>query len=116
MVYQRRLLRRADTKTNNRPICDFCGNSLPLWLYAAKRMSTGVEQACWRWAACIDCAEDIENKDWGKLKQRMARALQRFSVSLNADWANLRRAVEVSLQSFWDDVIEIGGKTNELET
>jgi hypothetical protein len=84
-------------------VCDFCGREKPKFIYAAKRMSTGLEMECWRWAACASCDEAIDNKDWVRLTERITEGmltLRLFGFNL----PQITVAVEAALQGFFDDV------------
>lgn len=65
-------------KISNDPSCDFCGDSHPMWVYAAIRMSTGEMVDNWRWSACEDCGATIEAHNWTRIEDKMV------------DWLKLR--------------------------
>lgn len=52
------------------PICDFCGERTPIYVYASKVMSTGPKIRCWRWTACAVCDQDIQDHNWGAMLKR----------------------------------------------
>lgn len=59
------------------PICDFCGDSDPQWLYASSRMSTGEMIRCWRWAVCPECAQFVDREQWPELHERLVYVMEK---------------------------------------
>lgn len=57
------------------PVCDFCGDAVPKFQYAAKRMSTGEWRDCWRWLACLECSELVDAEKWDEVKLRIKASL-----------------------------------------
>src|SRR5215470_2741062 len=47
-------------KLSAEPVCDFCGSSDPVFIYAATKSDTD-RRLWWRWCACDLCAEAVEN-------------------------------------------------------
>jgi hypothetical protein len=74
-----------EKKISHDPVCDFCGNPKPIWVYAADRMSTGAIQRAWRWTACAFCSRFIDKDDWtavrGRVANRTLRLLRAFPVA-----------------------------------
>ena len=65
-------------KLSSEPVCDFCGHSVPVWVYGSRRMSTGEFVDCWRWTACQECSNMVDADEWEKVEKRTAGALQRL--------------------------------------
>lgn len=90
-------------RLSNEPVCDFCGAANPVVVYAASRMSTGVERDCWRWCACRDCehAVDSENFDYikGKLVGKLT-AMYRAALGMDMAQEFTAEAVEMALAEF----------------
>lgn len=62
-------------KLSPEPSCDFCGAQPPKWVYAAARMSTGMDIENWRWAACDPCSKAIDEDDWATIESRVMERL-----------------------------------------
>lgn len=77
MSYLKKAITAADlgALTQQPPVCDFCGEHAPAWLYAADRMSTGARVQCWRWAACPECSELVDADAWFRMVERLAARL-----------------------------------------
>src|SRR5258708_8876740 len=86
--------------------CDFCADPHPVWVYAARRMSTGAPIECWRWAACAECARVITDADWATLKLRMVYSFLSV-VTEDLPLPLLFEAIESSLQTFFEDELAI---------
>lgn len=111
MGYKRRFLEEKDyrgiiARLRSMPVCDFCGVAYPVWVYAAKRLSTGKEVECWRWTACLECGRDVEDKNWDRLKNRMAKPLASVGRVLKMDAELIKAAITQSFQTFLNDAIE----------
>lgn len=117
MTYRRKLLTTADIEamTDTRKhrrikggtlVCDFCGTRHPVWVYAAKRMTTGEEIECWRWAACTECAAYVTAKDWTRLKDRVVSLMKNSPLMFSVPEYVIRTAVDKAFQSFFSDAIE----------
>ena len=69
-------LSRRKVKLSPDPVCDFCGDTHPVWRYAATRMSTGEWQRCWRWLACGPCSNAVDSGDWLVVGRRVRKKLR----------------------------------------
>jgi hypothetical protein len=95
-IRQNLLHRRV--KLSNEPCCDFCGDSSPIWQYAAIRMSTGEYRECWRWLACVDCADAIESDEMGRIEDKLILWLEKKFPEVSQ--SVLRLIVRHALQEF----------------
>lgn len=57
-------------RVGNSPLCDFCGERSPMFVYASSVMSTGQPIRCWRWCACSLCDSDLQTGNWSVLLKR----------------------------------------------
>lgn len=97
------LLSARRVKISSEPVCDFCGDSSPVYVYAATRMSTGFRVNCWRWCACVTCSKLVDANDWSGLSERvMARLVPMLPFVVKAV---LDEAVQNSVQSFLNDAM-----------
>jgi hypothetical protein len=108
-MYVKKPITRIDTlrmavTLGHPPVCDFCGGMFPVFMYASKRTSTGLDIQAWRWAACFPCTVAIEKKDKQKLLQRLVRRLAVLTTVADEDI--VRAAAEQSLSEFYDYVVE----------
>lgn len=97
----------VSVKMGAEPVCDFCGDTAPTTVYAAHRMSTGVERQCWRWCACSVCDELLTENKFDLVLDRLMERLRamtqyRFSVEV------VRYAAEEAFRTFLNDVVEEG--------
>lgn len=99
-------LQRTEIRLSDTPVCDFCGDSLPMFVYAATRMSTGEPTACWRWCACTACSDAIDMADWVGLKSRVVVRMESLLPKGTPDYAILR-AVDRALHEFHITAINV---------
>lgn len=109
MRYRRKLIDSETLKTlksnlTYEPVCDFCSDSHPVFIYAAKQMSTGMEIPCWRWCACWDCAEGIEKDEWEDIRMRLLIKIRHELPEVPPDL--LKLAVREALVQFNKYVIQ----------
>lgn len=64
-----------EKKLSPDPVCDFCGDLTPTFVYASYRMSTGQMYDCWRWCACEVCSGAIDREDFKVVEERMLHRL-----------------------------------------
>jgi hypothetical protein len=81
------------------PICDFCGDPHPMFIYAASRMSSGLFTDCWRWCACWTCSHAIENREWDLIEATMVIKLRKTMSSM-IPATYIMRAVHKALEEF----------------
>lgn len=86
------------------PVCDFCGDESPVYVYRAKRMSDGSEVECWRWCACARCSYDIDYNHFRDLRHRIATRLQNMTGMPSK---LVEQAVAFVLETFFDDAVEV---------
>jgi hypothetical protein len=116
MKYVKRLLDDDDTKNlrlslsmqrrklSPDPVCDFCGNELPVVVYGAKRMTVGAEIRCWRWCACTPCMLLIDSQTWNLLSNRIIAALTQL-MPIELERQVLSDSVALCLETFKKDVL-----------
>jgi hypothetical protein len=95
---------RVDKLTPQPPICDFCGEHAPEFLYAAGRLTSGEPLPCWRWAACGGCAAKIEAENWQALRAMIAEKLARH---LDLPPRVVAASVRAALRMFTRDAIPV---------
>lgn len=93
-------------KLSDIPVCDFCGDSAPIFVYAARRMSTGELRACWRWCACEPCSKAIDFGKWNLLNARVTDRLRKMLPEGASDRL-LSVAVSMALKEFHDWAVVI---------
>jgi hypothetical protein len=98
-------LSMRDNKLSPDPVCDFCSDTNPVWVYAASRMASGEARPCWRWMACAGCSRSIDNGNWDKLVRHMVNQfraiwLKRHGGSVADDL--IEKSVRRGLQQFRD--------------
>lgn len=83
MIYIKKIIVQADIarltlqllerpeRVSDSPVCDFCGEPEPMFIYASWAMSTGEPVACWRWCACSDCSIAVDSLNWDTLLSRI---------------------------------------------
>lgn len=69
--------REVSTLPHQPPICDFCAEHAPEFIYAAIQSSAGVPGFIWRWVACPDCHKLIQAGAFGVMIDTIARGLER---------------------------------------
>jgi len=84
------------------PVCDFCGNDDPEWIYAASRSSIGKTEQVWRWMACATCDNFIGQGRWTELEVRVEAALENLLTgrNVNIPKSSYRAWVKKSLEEF----------------
>ena len=60
------------------PVCDWCTDGVPIWVYASRRMASGEYRECWRWMACLRCSRAVENGNWDVLHRRVAARFKKY--------------------------------------
>jgi hypothetical protein len=97
------------------PVCDWCADAAPVYVYAASRTSAGEAARCWRWLACERCNRMIENGNWDALERRVAaRFTKFFAAKLESRYKGgvsaslISEAVHSSLKQFHDYAIVEG--------
>lgn len=68
-------LAAQERKLSPEPVCDFCGDPKPLFVYAAWKMSTGEMRDCWRWCACGDCSHAVDMESWEVIEAKVLHRL-----------------------------------------
>lgn len=84
-------------KLSPEPVCDFCGQEEPIWVYGSSRTSAGEIRDCWRWAACYSCSYLIDSDDWEPIRQKLLKWLERRGP---APRLVLLQAIDMSLDEF----------------
>lgn len=74
-------------------LCDFCGSDQPVYVYGANRMVTGERTPCWRWCACVTCAEMVEDGRWDGLELRTRDAVRKLPGFGGANKEELLREI-----------------------
>jgi hypothetical protein len=110
------------------PVCDWCGDSEPVVVYASRRMSTGEDRQCWRWFACERCERMVERGNWDALERKtIARYKKFFGAKIQAEFGHVpdslvNEAVASALQQFHDYAVYLtdttpgGGKSYPADT
>jgi hypothetical protein len=95
-------------KLSPEPCCDFCG-AVPVYVYAAHRMSTGDPNPCWRWCACKRCSHLIDINNFKELRVLIAKRVEQLLVPNHTE--DLEQAildlVRALLDTFHRDVIRV---------
>src|SRR4051812_44625601 len=89
------------------PICDFCGQHAPEYVYASRRMSTGRAKMCWRWCACPECAALVEEGNFAPLILSIANKL-RTNLGGVVPIRVVRECVDQALGEFREYAIPTG--------
>lgn len=89
-----------ERKLSAEPVCDFCGDEHPVFVYASTRMSTGETQQCWRWCACEICSTAIDVEDWNTVESRLIRRLSDLLPSLMRGSPLILKSVKYALEDF----------------
>lgn len=96
-------------KLGPEPVCDFCGSTVPLVIYASYRMSTGEIRTCWRWAACGTCENLVDHNKWEEIEQRLiswlVRSYKFAGLKVNEDLLGI--AARASLKEFHGFAIKV---------
>jgi len=87
------------------PFCDFCGDSQPMFVYAATRLGSGVFMDCWRWCACYDCSEFVEDDEWDSIIAKLTIQLRK--VLPNVPAFQIQHAVRRALFEFHEYSIRV---------
>ena len=103
LAAMRKALAKQPRKLSGEPCCDFCGGPKPVAVYAASRMSTGVEVRCWRWCACQGCKALIKANDWDALRAQIEDWCRR---QMPMPAAITRKAAAHSFREFLDYAIK----------
>lgn len=93
-------------KFSTEPVCDFCAGPKPVWLYAARRMSTGDPVVNWRWLACDICSNLVDSEDWGALETRISDVLKRL-VAVEEVNAVVLSIIQLQLDEFKQYAIRV---------
>lgn len=88
-----------ELKLRPEPSCDFCGSTKPMFIYAAKRMSTGQWAFNWRWLACEDCALTVDHNHWKPIEDKLIKFLRSRGFGDAPDNV-LRDAARMALAQF----------------
>ena len=88
-----------ELKLREEPSCDFCGSHEPVFIYAAKRMSTGQWIFNWRWMACEDCSLAVDNNTWKPIEDKVIKFLRSRGFAEAPDNI-LRDAARMSIAQF----------------
>lgn len=94
-----------DKKLSAEPVCDFCGDPHPIFVYGSHRMATGETQQCWRWCACQICSDAIDKEDWDTLQARALRRLNEMMPSVMKGSPLILSAIRYALQEFRSYVV-----------
>lgn len=95
------------SKLSHDPVCDFCGNPDPIYVYRATRFTTGEECENWRWCACPVCSMLVDSNEWDDLKERIKFQLRSMMFGRVVPEHVLNQAVEVSFRAFFRDAVEL---------
>lgn len=92
-------------KLSAEPVCDFCGDPQPTFVYASYKMSTGETAQCWRWCACEACSQAIDSDDFVTVETRMLRRFNAMSPPIIKGSPLVVSALRLALDEFHRHVI-----------
>lgn len=91
-------------KFSPEPVCDFCGDPNPRYVYASRVMSTGEEMMNWRWCACEACSLAVDSDDWQTIHKKLHDRLTGMSPMIK-DSPLLVSAIVHALEEFHRDAM-----------
>lgn len=93
-------LAMREKKLSAEPVCDFCGDPVPVFVYASTKMATGEIEQCWRWCACQVCSDAVDIDDWPVVEARLLHRLTGMLPTIVKGSPLILSAVRMALEEF----------------
>jgi hypothetical protein len=102
------LVRWSPIALKSHPVCDFCGDDDPYFIYASSRTSNDEKIRNWRWCACTACSYLVDNNRHEELQKRVEKRLRKLlPPEMMRNRTLLMAAVRMSLLDFYVYAIEV---------